>query len=395
VGDVNFEYVNGQWFNGHCFESRTALVANGMFVSALPTGEASTVIDLGGRFIVPPMSDAHSHYPEQDFSSANQAFLSNGIFYVLNANDIALYGNAARELSFTPQSIDVVFAHGGFTCPDGHPTSLYRRLVDGGIYPLSKEELEDVAYYTVGSSRDVSKKWPAFLSTRPDLVKVYVLDLLRRSSGPGNGLSSECLVDLIVKARAAGLRVAAHVESAEDFHHCVAAGVNLVMHLPGYRPTKDFCPSDFLICPHDAQLAASRGVSVVTTTHLLDAAHFPQLALVQQENLKLLKDTGVTVALGSDRGPGKGLREEIQHVRSLGVYSDSEILRLACEQTSRVIFPQRSIGQLTVGGEASFLVLSADPLEQLDALFEITMSVKNGSRVVIEEGRRVREIMRN
>jgi hypothetical protein len=378
VKDSTFEYVNGKWFDGCCFEPRTGYARSGMFVPSLNHEEPRTVIDLGGRFIVPPMSDAHSHYPEQNFSFANQAFLSKGMYYVLNANNFASYGNVARELSFTPKSIDAVFAHGGFTCPDGHPMSLYHRLIDMGVYPLSKDALEGAAYYTVNSLSDVSEKWPMFLSTRPDLVKVYVVDICHNTSVRGKGLSRKCLTALIMRARAAGLRVAAHIETAEDFHHCVTAGVNLIMHLPGYRLLKDRQTADFVISDSDARLAATRGVSVVTTAALLDVTRFPPLLAVQQENLNLLKGCGVTVALGSDLGPGAGLQKEIMYVRSLGVYSDLEMLRLACQDTGRVIFPQRQIGSLSAGYEASFLALSSNPLEQFEALFRAAMGVKNG-----------------
>jgi imidazolonepropionase-like amidohydrolase len=62
----------------------------------------------------------------------------------------------------------------------------------------------------------------------------------------------------------------------------------------------------------------------------------------------------------------------------LGLFSNAELLRMWSETTPRAIFPNRRIGGLAEGCEASFLVLDADPLADFSATSKIFMRVKQG-----------------
>src|SRR5215472_8440289 len=79
-------FVNGKWFTGKKFQSATFYAVNGILTKQKPTGPIETV-ELRGGYVVPAFGDAHSHFPstEQNFETANRAFLQAGVFYVLNA----------------------------------------------------------------------------------------------------------------------------------------------------------------------------------------------------------------------------------------------------------------------------------------------------------------------
>lgn len=372
----SIEYVNGQWFEGSGFTIGNRYVRDGLFVPFIRPDEDHVVIDLGGRFVVPPFGDAHSHHPEQHFSEANRAFIENGIFYVLNANDIPCYGNRARQFCFTAQTVDVLFAHAGFTCTRGHPSALYERLLTTGIYPDIHTALESVAYFEVDSPSDVRRKWLIHVGTKPDLIKVYILDL-DDSDNPA-GLSLESLTTVCQLATSHGLRVAAHIETADDFRRCVAAGVKLIMHLPGYRTLNGRTANDYLLSRADAEAAAANGVAVVTTAALLDKTRHPKLLEVQTANLHQLKVAQVRIGIGTDREPGYGIRRELEHLRSLDVFSDLELLKLLCLDTPHIIFPERRLGSLTEGHEASFVTLEDNPGENITATFSVGWRVKAG-----------------
>src|SRR5262249_42143329 len=141
-----------------------------------------------------------------------------------------------------PGTLDAAFAHAGFTGSGGHPKALYEGLVDRKIYSYAKPDLEGRAYCVVDSLGDIDRKWPVFLATQPDFVKLYLVHseeyTHKDSSRKSEGLRPELMAELAKRARAAGLRSGAHVNSAEDFHNAVAGGVDFVMHLPGqaWRP---------------------------------------------------------------------------------------------------------------------------------------------------------------
>ncbi len=153
----------------------------------------------------------------------------------------------------------------------------------------------------------------------------------------------------------------AHVESGHDFHAALDAGVDVIAHLPG-------SDQPAAIDPADAQLAAKRGVILMTTTVLIEEPtrddRRPALRDAQIANLRALRDAGVTLAAGSDEFQVTS-SAEIAYLRKLGVFSDAELLRMWTTNCARVLFPGRRVGSLEPGNEASFLVLGSDPLRKL------------------------------
>ena len=57
---------------------------------------------------------------------------------------------------------------------------------------------------------------------------------------------------------------------------------------------------------------------------------------------------------------------------------DAELLAMWTTNCARTLFPDRKLGALDPGFEASFLVLGADPLANFDAVRDIRMRVKEG-----------------
>jgi imidazolonepropionase-like amidohydrolase len=95
----------------------------------------------------------------------------------------------------------------------------------------------------------------------------------------------------------------------------------------------------------------------------------------------MLKDAGVTIAIGSDNF-GATSRSEALYLSDLGIFSNSELLRIWSQITPRLIFPKRMIGELADGYEASLLVLDADPLADFENTGRIRLRMMQG-RVVM------------
>ena len=138
-------FINGNWFDGFAFVHRTMWSVDGTLTTAKQWEKVDTV-DLHNGYAVPAFGDAHSHMPASvsSFESTEPLFLKSGTFYILNPNDIAEFSNPIRPmLTATDTTIDVLFAHAGFTCTGGHPTKLYQRLVDQKYVALTKAQLEE------------------------------------------------------------------------------------------------------------------------------------------------------------------------------------------------------------------------------------------------------------
>lgn len=53
-------------------------------------------------------------------------------------------------------------------------------------------------------------------------------------------------------------------------------------------------------------------------------------------------------------------------------------MELYCTQTPKSIFPNRKIGEIRENYEASFLVLSENPFDNIDAIKNIEIKVRQG-----------------
>jgi imidazolonepropionase-like amidohydrolase len=94
-------------------------------------------------------------------------------------------------------------------------------------------------------------------------------------------------------------------------------------------------------------------------------------------NLRILKRHRVALAIGSDSFRQTSA-PEVLNLSRLQVFDNRELLKMWCETTAATIFPKRKIGQLKEGYEASFLVLSGDPLQDFTQTQKIEMRVKQG-----------------
>jgi imidazolonepropionase-like amidohydrolase len=69
---------------------------------------------------------------------------------------------------------------------------------------------------------------------------------------------------------------------------------------------------------------------------------------------------------------------EAEYLATLGVFTPLELLRLWSEATPRAIFPQRRVGCLADGCDASFLALSRDPSADFSSTRRIALRMKDG-----------------
>ena len=365
-------FDGGMWWTGSGFEARTFYAVDG-FLRPAWDGKIDEVVSLEGRFVVPPLADAHNHgfADGRDPSAEIASWLAQGIFYVKNPNNLPRLTAPIRPRLNSAESLDVRYSNGGFTSPGGHPSQIYAGLAKHLGWALA--ELEGEAFHSVASHEDLDAAWPRFLSTKPDFVKVYLEHSEQhaaRAADPGyvgrRGLAPDLVAPLVERAHAAGLRVTAHVATAADFRTAVENGCDEIAHLPLERLTEA-----------DAESAARAGVTVVTTT----LSHRPtdgieDLDGLHRHNLRLLASRKVRLAVGVDSD--RSVLDEIDNLRRLGVLEAPELLRIAVEATPAAIFPERRLGRLAEGYEASFLALPANPLEDPGALRKPALRVKQG-----------------
>ena len=393
----NYEFVNGQWFDGTRYRSETFYSVDGILTKRKPRGSFERV-DLANEFVIPPFAEAHNHnlgsaiYLRRDsIQQMIQRYLAAGVFYVKIPGNPAENAAILRgEFVNRPDSVDVTFANGVLTSKDGHPIGMTQdSFKQAGIAVPSVEDLEARGvFFIIESEADLRSKWEKIMSGKPDFIKTILRHsenfAQRRTASERfgyNGLDPQLLPSIVKLAHAAGLRVSTHIDSAADFAVAVRAGVDEINHLPGAIFEKGTSEADYLIKPDVARLAAKKGIVVVTTTNIAPlfakGEALTKVQAVQRQNLRLLKKYGVRMAVGSDNYTDTSL-EEALYLKSLDVFDNRDLLKMWCTESAQTIFPQRKIGYLREGFEASFLVLSSDPVANFNSVIGIKMKFKQG-----------------
>lgn len=384
---LSIKLVNGNWFNGRAFENKTAWVYDGILSFKSKNLKIDTTIDLTGKYVIPPFGEAHNHNLENDYKidDAISKYLNNGVFYVKMLSSIKKRIDIIKDKFNKPGCVDVSYAHAPLTGSGGHPIKLRESFFDMGRFKgvfTSKKEIEGHGYFIVNTKNDLDIKWPAIISQSPDFIKIMLLwseEYIKRKDDTAyfgqKGLDPLLVPDIVKKAHAQGLRVSAHVESAYDFHIAVTAGVDEIAHMPCIERVEQLNPSDIA-------LAKKNGTVVVTTVSLVEKykSHAEYNSLV--DNLKkillLLKNAGVKIAVGSDIFTDNS-HKEAALLNRWGVFTNLELLKMWCENSAMTTFPNRKIGYLKEGYEASFLVLGSNPLNDMKEINNsIILKVKQG-----------------
>ena len=387
--------LNGQWFDGQNFISRSFYSVNGVLTAKKPR-RIDSVVDLSGKYLIPPFGEAHNHNVEDAgrIKELAHKYLQDGIFYVKNPNNLPTARASLLGKINIPTSIDVVFANGGLTASGGHPWGVVKRNLERGENP--EDWAEGGFYFIIDNVSDLNRKWSKILAGKPDFIKTYLQyseEFEKRNKDDAyldwRGLNPILLPEIVRRAHKAGLRVSTHVETATDFHNALVAGVDEINHTPGFRPEKGdwtrYDPARFRLRVRDAQLAARKRVVVVTTLisaidHALQKKQgepFDEIRNTLVHNLQLLNEHGVRIAIGSDSYRQTSMAEAL-NLHKLGAFDNRTLLKMWCETTPATIFPKRKIGYLKEGYEASFLALNGDPLQDFANVQKIDKRFKQG-----------------
>jgi hypothetical protein len=394
------EFVNGRWFDGQKFRLRKFYTQGGVLTSRKPAGAAG-IIDLAGKYVVPPFGEAHNHNvswsDEEQFARIKRMYLEGGVYYVKNPGSLPRATAPLVGKINTPTSIDAVFSNGLLTVSGGHPLDLVKRNIERG--GMTEADGDGAFVWIIDNAADLDRKWGRIVAGKPDFIKTilaYSEEYEKRKDDEKyyswKGINPALMPDIVRRAHRDRLRVSAHVETATDFHHALVAGVDEVNHTPGFRPERNDVAnytnlSRYEIAEADARLAGRNRVVVVTTLGttinwaLNDKEKSPETRKAVREmlarNLQLLRKHGVPIAVGSDSFRQTSVPEALS-LNKLQVFDNLTLLKMWCETTAATIFPGRKIGHLKDGYEASFLVLGGDPLQDFANVQKIEMRIKQG-----------------
>lgn len=384
-----YAFTNGNWYNGDAFTPATWYSVGGKLTKKAPA-KVDSVVDLSGRWVIPPLGDAFSSCVAGNSSTANQLkfYAEEGVFY------LQILGNTLEQRKTVEQALtqpglpDVAFANGGITCLLGYPFLQYEGLAHGVRNPQTlAERYEEIknnrkaegdGYWFVDSKSALDKIWPKLREQKPGVLSIYLLDADHSGGKETKGLTPDMAKAVVKKAHKANLRVFAHVETAADVALGLKIGVDGFANLPGHHWDGKGDAKKYTIGDEDLKKLAKKKTPVVPLlSHAQTQGGRTGAAQDQAKLLKHLLDNGVNVVIGSD-DMQRTIRGELNYWFQSGELDYAQTLKILCVNTPQAIFPNRKIGRLDEGYEASFLVLSDNPLVNLLKLRAIAFKVKDG-----------------
>jgi imidazolonepropionase-like amidohydrolase len=342
--------------------------------------DGATVVDLKGRTVMPAIVDAHSHLGYTDARTGDTAsthytrdnlldHLRRYAYYGIAATlSMGLdRGELAYELRAMPIDGTALFrtAGRGIAMPNAGPNALYWRDAPYGIT-------------TEAEGRQAVRELAA---KKVDVVKIWVDDR-NKTVIP---LPPSLYRPIIEEAHTLGLRVVAHVYYLADAKELLRAGVDgfahgirdlevddEIMGLFKARPRVFVIPNlpdtppwgnDLVWLSETlppSQIEALKRTAATTLGR-------PRLFDVQARSLKKLTAAGVRIAFGTDAGIGApygwSAHAEMADMVAAGMTPMQVIV--AATRTSAEILKLDELGTLAVGKSADFIVLNANPLDDI------------------------------
>jgi imidazolonepropionase-like amidohydrolase len=176
-----------------------------------------------------------------------------------------------------------------------------------------------------------------------------------------------------------GKRVTVHAVGGQGLHDCLNAGVDCVEH--GYFIDDEAIAK---LKAKDRWLVVTSGIffddEALRNLHSreLQKAFLSQRPIVR-ESLGKAVEAGLKVAVGTDGLVGK-LAQEVRFLTEIGM-TPLEAIRAATMQGARLMDADGEIGSLQVGKRADIISVAGDPLEDISALSDVRLVMKNGRRL--------------
>jgi imidazolonepropionase-like amidohydrolase len=354
------------------------VVANGRFTAVgrkgqvnVPAGAAH--VDLTGKTVMPAIVDAHKHLAETRDALVDQL------------QHFAYYG-VGVAMSMGQDTGDVVLQVREETIPNA---ARYRTAWRGLTGP---EPGRSMAPFWVTTEAEARKDVQELAAKKPDLVKIWVDDRDHMVTK----LSPPLYTAIIDEAHKHNLRTIAHIFTLEDAKGVFRAGIDAFAHSVRDKDIDDEFvkmmksrPAIFV----DPNLP-DRGVRVDRSwlRDSMTAAEFQKVQAeskddpkaqaffgIQSRNLRRLNAEGVRIVLGTDGGITWAAHEEMADMVASGMTPAQVIV--ASTRNSAALLQLKDIGTVENGKSADFIVLDANPLDDITNTRKINTVYLRGDKV--------------
>jgi imidazolonepropionase-like amidohydrolase len=363
-GVVLFEGARLIIGDGKVVENSAFIVENGRFTQVGTRGQVKAAasaarVDLTGKTVMPAIVDAHTHVPTE-----RQALID-----LLQRK--AYYG-VAGLISMGQDNNDVAFQ----VRQEIIPGAARLRTVGRGI--TGPEPGRTEAPYWVTTEAEARKAVQELAAKKVDMVKIWVDD----RDGKYKKLTPALYGAIIEEAHKHSLRVTAHIVTLEDAKGLLRAGLDGFAHTVRDRDIDDEFVAlvklrkNLFYVPNLPDRGVKTDMSWLSDSvspdelkKLQEAQSTDRPALqqaygIQARNLARMSKEGALIAMGTDGGVPWAHHLEMADMVAAGM-TPAQVIVSATRNAAQVLRFD-DLGTVASGKSADFIVLDANPLENIE-----------------------------
>jgi imidazolonepropionase-like amidohydrolase len=339
----------------------------------VPAGAAR--VDLTGKTVMPAIIDSHTHLAQTREALVDQL------------QRLAYYG-IAGVLSLGQDAGDLPFQVRAETIPNAA-----RYFTAGRGITMPEPGRTDIPYW-ITSEAEGRKAVQELAPRKPDLVKIWVDD----RNGMYKKLTPSMYGAIIDEAHKHRLRVAAHIFTLDDAKGLLRAGIDVFAH--GVRDRdidEEFITlfkqhPDVQLIPNLPDRGMGGDLTWLSGTVAPDALKkmqeaeaarkpgVPEAFAIQARNLAKLNAAGVRIGMGTD-GPSAGWNPHVEMADMVAAGMTPAQVVVAATRTSAEILQRPDLGTVAAGKSADFIVLDANPLDDITNTRRIASVYLRGTAV--------------
>ena len=359
--------------DGRVIENATLLVAGERILQISQTVPAgATRVNLAGKTVMPMIIDTHVH-----LSSNREALIQ-------DLKRRAYYG-VSSALSLGTDGYQLLDLRG-----ERIPGAA--RFLSAGRGITMQEPGRTTVPYWITSEADARKAVEELAARQVDIVKMWV----DTRDGKYKKLTPQLYGATIDEAHKRGLRVTAHIFDLEDAKGLIRAGVDALAHGVRDRDIDEELVAMFKQRPNlvltpnlpdrgvKADLGWLKPSLSANEFAMLEAANTDRPVAqafygIQARNLAKLNAAGARITLGTDGNRPWAPHEEMLDMVMAGMTPMQVIV--AATRNSAGFLRLADVGTLEAGKSADFIVLDANPLEDITNTRRISAVVLRGASV--------------